>query len=181
MKTKGHDPLLLAGTVLTIIMQGLLAFAATALAVALPVILFMQDKINVELHAKYGEAVGTFPALTVAGLLVIGIAVVAAGFVFFGKLRKIIGTVGEGDPFVPENAERLSLMAWLTLGVHILFIPAAALAVFVAKWAESFESANLQFDGGIDLSGILLVVVLFILARVFRHGAEMREDLEGTV
>ena len=27
----------------------------------------------------------------------------------------------------------------------------------------------------------LLVVILFILARVFRHGAAMREDLEGTV
>jgi len=25
------------------------------------------------------------------------------------------------------------------------------------------------------------VVVVFILAGVFRHGAEMREDLEGTV
>ena len=29
--------------------------------------------------------------------------------------------------------------------------------------------------------GILLVLILFILARVFRHGAAMREDLEGTV
>ena len=32
-----------------------------------------------------------------------------------------------------------------------------------------------------SLSGILMVLVLFILARVFRHGAAMREDLEGTV
>lgn len=35
--------------------------------------------------------------------------------------------------------------------------------------------------GGIDASGILLVILLFILARVFRKGTEMREDLEGTV
>ena len=28
---------------------------------------------------------------------------------------------------------------------------------------------------------ILLVIILFILARVFRHGASMRADLEGTV
>ena len=32
-----------------------------------------------------------------------------------------------------------------------------------------------------DLTGFLIVLVLFILARVFRHGAAMREDLEGTV
>jgi Fe-S cluster assembly ATPase SufC len=35
--------------------------------------------------------------------------------------------------------------------------------------------------GGLDMTGILLVIILFILARVFRHGAAMREDLEGTV
>jgi hypothetical protein len=31
------------------------------------------------------------------------------------------------------------------------------------------------------LSGLLLVLVLFILARVFRVGAAMRDDLEGTI
>ena len=36
-------------------------------------------------------------------------------------------------------------------------------------------------DGGFDMTALLLTVILFILARVFRHGAAMREDLEGTV
>ena len=31
------------------------------------------------------------------------------------------------------------------------------------------------------VSVVLMVIVLFILARVFKHGAAMREDLEGTV
>jgi hypothetical protein len=33
----------------------------------------------------------------------------------------------------------------------------------------------------IFLFGLVVGLVLFILARVFRHGAAMREDLEGTV
>lgn len=181
MTPKGHDPLLLAGKVLTIIMQGLLGFAAIAMTIAAPVVLVMQGRINSEIHEKYGEAVGAFPALTVAGLLVLGIIIVGCAFVFFGKLRKIIATVGEGDPFVPVNADRLNIMGWLALAAQVLVLPLSALAVFVAKWAEELDHSEFHFDAGIDLSAILLVVVLFILARVFRHGAAMREDLEGTV
>jgi hypothetical protein len=36
-------------------------------------------------------------------------------------------------------------------------------------------------EGGVDFGGIILVLTLFVLARVFKHGAAMREDLEGTV
>ncbi len=35
--------------------------------------------------------------------------------------------------------------------------------------------------GGISGNGLLLMLILFILARVFRKGAEMRAELEGTV
>jgi hypothetical protein len=38
-----------------------------------------------------------------------------------------------------------------------------------------------DFDFGVSLGGLLLALTLFILARVFRQGAAMREDLEGTV
>ena len=101
---------------------------------------------------------------------------------FFGKLRAIIATVGEGDPFAPANAQRLSRMAWLMLGVQVLTWPAALFAAELADWASQYEDFTLDLSGdGFDLTGILLVIILFILARVFRHGAAMREDLEGTV
>ena len=41
--------------------------------------------------------------------------------------------------------------------------------------------ADLRADFGFSGGGLLLMLVLFILARVFRRGAEMREELEGTV
>ena len=119
--------------------------------------------------------------------MAIGLAIVAMLFVFFGKLRRIIGTVGEGDPFQPENAQRLSLMAWLMLGTQLALIPAGAIAIPLASYAAAvkesgIEDVSFSFDsGGFDMTAWLLVVILFILARVFRHGAAMREDLEGTV
>ncbi len=181
MKDKPNDMLLLAGKILTIFMQAAMAIAAAALVLAIPLILFFQDKITVEARAEYGEAIGAFPALTTAGVLALALATVALVFFFFGKLRAIIGTVGEGDPFVPENAERLSLMAWLLLAVQVLMIPIGGLALIVAKWADQLDHSNITVDAGLDLEGILMVIVLFILARVFKHGADMRADLEGTV
>jgi hypothetical protein len=54
----------------------------------------------------------------------------------------------------------------------------------IAAWLQPYAekvgadfTTNADFGGG----GLLLTLVLFILARVFRKGAEMRADLEGTV
>ena len=181
MNSSNTDPLLLAGKVLAIIIQGLMAFAGGVLVLVTPFVVIFQDRINAEIQAEQANAITSFPALPLAGLFLVIIAVVTLIFLFFGKLRAIIRTVGERDPFVPENASRLSTMAWLLLAVQVLMIPAAALGMFVAKWAQQLEDATFSVDAGLDLTGIMMVIVLFILARVFKQGAAMREDLEGTV
>ena len=45
----------------------------------------------------------------------------------------------------------------------------------------SADAASISVDADFSTNGLLLALVLFILARVFRTGAKMREDLEGTV
>ena len=181
MNHKPNDLLLLAGKILTVLMQAFMAIGAAVLAIALPVVIFMQDKINAEVAAEYGNAVGELPMMALAGAILLALAAVALIFVFFGKLRAIIATVGEGDPFEPANADRLNLMAWLLLAVQAIAIPIGGLALLLAKWIEPMDNADVTIDAGFDLTGILLVIILFILARVFKHGAAMREDLEGTV
>ena len=42
-------------------------------------------------------------------------------------------------------------------------------------------SDRLHVEGKISFHGLLLTLVLFILARVFRHGTTLRTELEGTV
>ena len=176
------DLLLLAGKVVTVMMQGAMVIGAAALVIALGAIAFFQDTIQAEMLADPDFKGVVFPTLTMIGVMLIGLAIVATLFVFFGRLRAIINTVGEGDPFVPVNAERLSLMAWLMLGVQLLVLAAIPLALDLVELADDLgESSHIEVSSGIDLSGILLVIILFILARVFRHGAAMREDLEGTV
>jgi hypothetical protein len=181
MRDKPNDLLLLAGKVLAVFMQIAMAVGACALVVASIALLFYRDTLIAEYAADVGDPTAVFPVFALLGVMLIGIALVAALFVFFGKLRQIIGTVGEGDPFQPANAERLSIMAWLMLGVQLLMLPATALGIQLARFADELDDVNVTVDGGFDLTGILIVILLFILARVFKHGAAMREDLEGTV
>ncbi len=181
MTNKPNDLLLLAGKLLTLIMQGVFAFVGALVAICIPLILFFQGKINAELINKYGDAVQAFPALRIALLFVVLVAGFTLAFIFFGKLRQIINTVGEGDPFVPENAERLNLMGWLGLGVYALTAVLSVIALSIKDWAEEIDGTEFNIDLGIDLEALLLIIILFILARVFKHGTAMRDDLEGTV
>ncbi len=108
--------------------------------------------------------------------------ILAALFHFFGKLRAVIVSVGEGDPFTPENARRLNAMAWLFLGVKALAVLVGGLRLYLANLMDIDANGGNSLDFSLyDLDAIVIVIVLFILARIFRHGAAMREDLKGTV
>ena len=181
MSLKPKDPLLSLGKGLTYFMQGVMAIAFAALLVAVPVLIIWQDDIAAELASELGQQAAAFPLWPAVSVLLLAAIAIAMVFVFFGRLRHIIATVGEGDPFVPENAERLTAMAWLLLGVQLLSIPIGGIGLMVARWADEVGHEDITIDAGLDITGLLMVVVLFILARVFRHGAAMREDLEGTV
>jgi|GEM_PF-170214 len=181
VSSRPNDLLLLIGKVLAIFMQIIMVIAAIALVIGAGALVIFSGDIAAEAAAEFGNDAGDLPGFALAGVMLIGLAMVATMYFFFDKLRLIIDTVGEGDPFLPENATRLNVMAWLLLGVQVLGIPAMGFGLFLAKWADEIENADVTIDAGLDLSGVLMVIVLFILARVFRIGAEMRDDLEGTV
>lgn len=178
----GNDLLLLAGKIVTIILQAVVGIGIAALAIALPALTIYRGEIVDTLADGRQIPLADLPLAPAIGLILALLVLLAALFVFFGKLRAIIATVGEGDPFAPANAQRLSRMAWLMLGVQFLIWPAALFAAELADWASQYDDFQLDIGGdGFDLTGILLIIILFILARVFRHGAALREDLEGTV
>ncbi|MEE4317967.1 MAG: DUF2975 domain-containing protein [Erythrobacter sp.] len=182
MHSPGNDLLLVAGKVVAIILQGLMAIGAAALVIALPFVAFFSTDIATDFADGSAIDAAALPVLPLVGALAIGVAILVALFLFFGKLRAVIDTVGEGDPFIPANAERLSMMAWLLLATQLLTWPLIAFGLMLAEWAQELDEVDISFEAdGFDLTGILMVLVLFILARVFRHGAAMRADLEGTV
>jgi hypothetical protein len=88
------------------------------------------------------------------------------------RLLAIVDTVRIGDPFILENARRLEAIAWSVLALEGLRLVAAAIAA--AVWEPGRIDA-------FSFAPWLAVLLLFVLAGVFAHGARMRDDLEGTV
>jgi hypothetical protein len=173
-----NDPLLAIARVVTWFLLIVLAFVGVAMIVAAPVVALNHNEVLAEFAGKGVAAGPQFTAAVVAVLL--GIAALMGLAVWFLRLLlRIIDSVGEGDPFAPVNAVRLNRMAWISLAGYFGSLPLAALVVWLARFAEQAgEHVSADFDMG---GSLLLPLVLFILARVFRHGAAMREDLEGTV
>lgn len=178
MPHRKHDPLLTAGSWLARIVQFLMLLAAAAILIALPVLLLNSAEVERQLVAQsatfgFGELMVRLIPLMLLALLLVGLV-----YRFAGLVRSIIDTVADGDPFVPENARRLTEMGWLALAGQVIAFGVMALAFLLTL---GFPQAEPQGEVSFSLNGVILVIILFILARVFRQGAAMRDDLEGTV
>lgn len=180
MSKFGQDPLVGILHLIIAFIMGVLAFAMLMVTIGFIAVPFLQ----LEHAEELAEASSGFAAWQVVLMIE---AVLAGIFVllglaeyFFVLLWRILASVREGDPFALINSVRLTRMAWTAVAGHVW----AFLLGIYAAWLESvFEHVvtegdiNFDFGGG----GLILILVLFVLARVFRKGTEMREDLEGTV
>lgn len=106
--------------------------------------------------------------------MLIGIVVVPLAHLLLTRLRAIVATVAAGDPFVPDNAGRLTVIAWALLGIQLCDLGYGVMALTIARDADGFEWS-------FGLTGWLAVALLFVLASVFRHGTRMRDELAGTI
>ena len=176
MTIRPRDPLLLAARIATVFGMGLAALVAVATTIAAPAVLVFRAEIAGDMTSIHGGPVGANVAVALALVLLLVAAMGACAFLFQRHLLRIIDSVGLRDPFVPQNARRLAAMGWLTLGIEALSLPIGG----IGQWLST-EVRDATLDFGVDMGGLLLALVLFVLARVFREGARMREDLEGTV
>ena len=109
-------------------------------------------------------------------IAVLGLVAAPLNHVILKRLVAIVGTVRGGDPFVAANASRVQAIAWVLLVLNLISIVIGAIAKAVSTPAHP-----LDFDAGFSINGWLLVLLTFVLARVFAEGALLRKDVEGTV
>jgi small-conductance mechanosensitive channel len=178
MKIKTSDPLLASAKVLIVLSQIVIVFAMVMLGIGIGALVTVGYAELANKVAETGAPAYTFWLIVLAMLT--GMAILALAFKFLRELTGIIDSVDQGDPFHPLNARRLSRMGWISVIGHLLILPVMGLAVWAAPFMEEAGNDS-HISGGIDFGMILLTLILFILARVFKRGAEMREELEGTV
>ena len=109
-------------------------------------------------------------------IAVLGLVAIPLNHVVLKRLVAIIETVRRGEPFVALNASRLQAIAWVLLALNVLSIVIGAIAKTVSTPAHP-----LHMNAGFSINGWLVVLLTFVLARVFAQGALMRKDVEATV
>lgn len=124
---------------------------------------------------EYSDLARLVPAA--AGGLLAVLAYLVGLIAIVGRLRKIFETLSAGDPFQPENVVRLrfigaALAALLLLG----YIVPVAMSVAFPEATRAMDA-----DYSVNLTSWFAVLVVFVLAEVFREGARLRHEAELTI
>lgn len=112
--------------------------------------------------------------------LMVGIVAVGGGLVIVWRLRKLFDSFSSGEPFRRENAQHLRVI-WIALLI-IELSRYALLAVTGALFAVYGDPGlDADFSLNIDISTWASILILIVLAEVFREGARMKEEQELTI
>jgi hypothetical protein len=146
--------------------------AAVTLMVIAALLFTFNPALLDDVSLSTGQLAARWPAVT--GGLAAASLYMAGVLVIVGCLRRIFATLTAGDPFHPDNVRRLRLigvmLAALELGRYAVWAIGAWLLPGVAK-AEPNMSLTAWFS----------VLVVFVLAEVFREGARLRREAELTI
>lgn len=126
---------------------------------------------NVKFNGETALMLERGPVLT-AGLATAAIYL-AGILVIVGSLRRIFMTLTAGDPFHPDNVARLRLIGLMLAGLEI---------GRYAFWAVgAFLPGVQRNEPSVGLTAWFSVLVVFVLAEVFREGARLRREAELTI
>jgi hypothetical protein len=110
-----------------------------------------------------------------AGLIFIVAAYIGVLIVVLNRLRRVFETLILGDPFRPQNVARLRIVGFALIALEALgYIVHRVTDMFVAGRARGFSLS-------VNLTGWFAILVVFVLAEVFREGARLRQDADLTI
>jgi hypothetical protein len=89
------------------------------------------------------------------------------------RLRRVFATLTAGDPFHPDNVRRLRVVG--------LALAALLVANYVFYSVNQWLFPDKNFFDSFSLSAWFPVLVVFVLAEVFREGARLRREAELTI
>ena len=93
--------------------------------------------------------------------------------VIVGRLRRLFASLSAGDPFHPDNVRRLRTIALMLGALEVGRYVAAAVVVM-----GRLSQVDIQ---RFSLTPWFAVLVVLVLAEVFREGARLRREAELTI
>jgi hypothetical protein len=158
-------------------------FVALAISVVLiglgilVVLLFDVDPALFSNFIRNGPGGDNLSGPEIAGEL-LGAGLYAGGvLVIVGQLRRIFATLTTGDPFHPSNVRRLRVIGLMLAGLGLLEIARYPIAALISRMAPHGPHVVVHLNP----STWFAVLVVFVLAEVFREGARLRHEAELTI
>lgn len=127
---------------------------------------------NVTLSAEAAEMTERGPVL--AGGLLAAALYLGGVLVIVGRLRRIFVTLTVGDPFHPHNVKRLRLIGLMLAGLELGRYLVWGIGAWMLPGVDRVE-------GDLSFTPWFSVLVVFVLAEVFREGARLRREAELTI
>lgn len=146
----------------------LTAMAIVALLFSVNPDLLPQMAINTDVAQVTRRGPVLAGGLAAAGLYCVGVLLIV------GALRRIFATLTAGDPFHPENVRRLRLIGLTLAGLELGRYGVWAVSKWVLPGVHRVEPT-------FSLTAWFSVLVVFVLAEVFREGARLRREAELTI
>ncbi len=183
--TKGEEDLVLKSARLLLgFFRFAVIFASVVLVLSLPAMAIFGQHILADVGEQFVNPPSASVLWVSAGFVMVLLLIMLLCYFTIDRLRKVLASVREGDPFNRTNGLRLRGMGIAIFVIQILSaLLGALIGVIISLLGEMKEGEQMVVSGefGLSLSGILLVLLLIVLARVFDRGADMRDELEGTI
>jgi len=119
----------------------------------------------------------TWPVVVPA--LLIGAVAIAGSLVIVWRLKRLFDSFSSGEPFRRENAQHLRVI-WMTM-IAIEIARYALMGLTGALLAVYGEGVRANYTFSVDLSTWGSILILIVLAEVFREGARLKEEQELTI
>jgi hypothetical protein len=127
----------------------------------------------------YDTRAGATWPVVVPALLIGGVAI-AGSLIIVWRLRKLFDSFTTGEPFRRENAAHLRVI-WITMLVIEVcrFLLMGLTGVLIATYGGPGVEAS--YSPNIPISTWGSILILIVLAEVFREGARLKEEQELTI
>jgi hypothetical protein len=163
------------------------AIVLTATAVSLqlggsPIMIDAEIAVSANGVRLSGDGPGMLSWPLVAALLLAAAVMLGGALMIVDRLRRLFVNFTSNEPFNRENAIHLRVIWMVMLGVELAkYGFALVVAWAIAAFGRPEGITNVQIEPGIDISTWASILVLIVLAEVFREGARMREDQDLTI
>lgn len=134
-----------------------------------------------DFHVTYDQPGGGTWPVVIPSLLIAAVAV-GGSLVIVWRLRKLFDSFSSGEPFQRENATHLRVI-WITMIVIEVarYVLTASTAALVMAFGESQGVGIRHVELSVDFSTWGSILILIVLAEVFREGARLKEEQELTI